>query len=78
MVMVVVMMPMAHRAIVMTPAAEAAVRAGEQTSDKGQYKNEDDETEHCYSPFADRFARPAPVMYGLRPIDPEQELRPAL
>ena len=68
------MMPMAHRAIVMTPAAEAAVgaivsakravipeeRAGEQTSDKGQYKNEDDETEHCYSPFAECFARPAP------------------
>ena len=69
MVMVVVMMPMAHRAIVMTPApaTEAAVRAivpakravipeeraGEQTSDKGQYKNEDDETEHCYSPSAD-------------------------
>ena len=65
---VVVMMAMEHRAIVMTPApaTEAAVRAivaaeraiipeeraGEQTSDKGQYKNEDDETEHCYSPFA--------------------------
>ena len=76
MVMVVVMMPMAHRAIVMPPApaaetAEGAVpaavgaivpeeRAGEQTSDKGQYKNEDDETEHCYSPFAECFARPAP------------------
>ena len=71
--MVVVMMPMAHRAIVMTPApaAEGAVpaavgaivpeeRAGEQTSDKGQYKNEDDETEHCYSPFAECFARSAP------------------
>ena len=67
MTMMMVMMPhppAAETAEGAVPAAVGAIvpeeRAGEQTSDKGQYKNEDDETEHCYSPFAECFARPAP------------------
>ncbi len=60
------MMHVMHVGISHAPAAEAAVRAivtteraivpeeraGKQPSNEGQYKNEDDETEHCYSPFA--------------------------
>ena len=44
----------AVRAIVTTEGAIVPEeRAGEQPSNEGQNKNDDDETEHCYSPFAD-------------------------
>ena len=66
MVMMMPVMNMMHMGMTHTPAAEAAVRAivtteraivpeeraGEQPSNEGQYKNDDDETEHCNSPFA--------------------------
>ena len=45
--------PAAKAAVGMHPRAIIAIeRAGEQPANEGQYKDKDDETEHCYSPFA--------------------------
>lgn len=45
--------PAAEAAVRMDPRAIVSViRAREQPSDEGHYNDKDDQTEHCYSPFA--------------------------